>query len=61
MANKDELLKTINDSFKELSKNADDQTAEYKILLDPPAPPVIQKEKETDSKGGTRVSFEKYI
>jgi len=61
MANKEELLKTINDSFKELTKDADDQSAEYKILFDPPAPPVIEKEKETDSEGGTKVSFEKYI
>jgi len=61
MANKEELLKTINDSFKELTKDADDQSAEYKMLFDPPAPPVIQKEKERDSEGGTKVSFEKYI
>ena len=59
MANKDELLKTINDSFKELTKDADDQSAEYKILLDPPNPPVIVKEKPGE--GGTKVSFEKYI
>ena len=59
MANKDELLKTINDSFKELTKDADDQAAEYKILLDPPGPPVVDKEK--DGEGGTKVSFEKYI
>jgi len=59
MANKEELLKIINDSFKELTKDADDQLAEYKILLDPPAPPVIEREK--DGEGGTKVSFEKYI
>ena len=59
MANKDELLKTINDSFKELTKDADDQSAEYKILLDPPNPPIVQREKP--GKGGTKVSFEKYI
>ena len=59
MANKDELLKTINDSFKELTKDADDQLAEYKILLDPPAPPVVEKEDEGE--GGTKVSFKKYI
>ncbi len=59
MANKDELLKTINDSFKELTKDADDQSAGYKILLDPPNPPQVNVEK--DGEGGTRVSFEKYI
>ena len=59
MANKDELLKTINDSFKELTKDADDQSAEYKILLDPPSPPVIEREKPGIA--GTKVSFEKYI
>ncbi|NQU81751.1 MAG: hypothetical protein HQ543_09555 [Bacteroidetes bacterium] len=59
MANKDELLKTINDSFKELAKDADDQSAEYKILLDPPGPPQVSKEK--DGEGGAKVSFEKYI
>jgi len=59
MANKDELLKTINDAFEELTKDADKQSAEYKILLDPPAPPVIEREKP--GKGGTKVSFEKYI
>ena len=59
MANKDELLKTINDSFKELTKDADDQSAGYKILLDPPSPPVVEKEKPGE--GGTKVSFEKYI
>jgi len=61
MANKDELLKTINDAFEELTKDADKQSAEYKILFDPPAPPVIQKENETNGEGGTKVSFEKYI
>lgn len=59
MANKDELLKTINDAFIELTKDADDQSAEYKILLDPPGPPVVDKEK--DGEGMTKVSFEKYI
>ena len=59
MANKEELLKTINDSFKELTKDADDQLAEYKILFDPPGPPEV--ERETDGEGGTKVSFEKYI
>lgn len=59
MANKDELLKTINDSFKELTKDADDQSAGYKILLDPPGPPQVIKQK--DGEGGTKVSFEKYI
>lgn len=59
MANKDELLKTINDSFKELTKDVDDQSAEYKIILDPPSPPLVVKEK--DGEGGTRVTFEKYI
>ncbi len=61
MANKDELLKTINDSFKGLTKDADKQSAGYKILLDPPGPPEVVKEKETSGEGGTRVSFEKYI
>ena len=59
MANKDELLKTINEAFKELTKDVDDQSAEYKILLDPPGPPEVDKEK--DGEGGTKVSFEKYI
>lgn len=59
MANKDELLKTINESFKELTKDIDDQLAGYKILLDPPNPPVVVKEK--DGEGGAKVSFEKYI
>ena len=59
MANKDELLKKINDSFIELTKDVDDQSAEYKIILDPPSPPLVVKEK--DGEGGTRVSFEKYI
>ena len=59
MANKEELLKTINDSFIELTKDADDQIAEYKIILDPPSPPEVEKEKPGE--GGTKVSFEKYI
>ena len=59
MANKEELLKTINDAFKELTKDADDQLAGYKILLDPPGPPQVEIEK--DGEGGTKVSFEKYI
>ncbi|MCK4630055.1 MAG: hypothetical protein KAT40_01360 [Bacteroidales bacterium] len=59
MANKDELLKKINDSFIELTKDADDQSAEYKILHDPPNPPIVQQEKPGE--GGTKVSFEKYI
>ncbi|MCK4699373.1 MAG: hypothetical protein KAT38_03540 [Bacteroidales bacterium] len=59
MANKDELLKTINEAFKELTKDTDDQLAEYKILLDPPGPPEVNK--ETGGEGGAKVSFEKYI
>ncbi len=59
MASKEDLLKTINEAFKELTKDADDQSAGYKILLDPPGPPQVNKEK--DGEGGTKVSFEKYI
>ena len=59
MANKDELLKTINDAFEELAKDVDDQSAEYKIMFDPPDPPVV--DKESDSPGVTKISFEKFI
>lgn len=57
MATKDELLKTINDSFAELAKDFDNESLEYDILYDPTGPPQVN-----DVKPGyrsIRVFFEK--